>query len=101
MRRSCVLGALELISREDLDAPILITEYVHIAEAFFEGPEPKLVNAVLDRIAKTHRDSELAAARERRRTAALADTGAELLLSGVADGEADEGDAAGSDGLDR
>ena len=86
-------GTLELISREDLDAPILITEYVHIAEAFFDGPEPKLVNAVLDRIAKTHRDGELAAARERRRAVEDAATGADLLLAGATnDAAAPDGD---------
>jgi len=76
-------GTLELISREDLDAPILITEYVHIAEAFFGGPEPGIVNAVLDRIAKTYRETELAEAAERRKQEALTETGADLLLSGT------------------
>ena len=80
-------GALELISREDLDAPILITEYVHIAEAFFDGPEPGIVNAVLDRIAKTYRDEELAAAVERSRAEAMAASGADLLLSGTKTGD--------------
>jgi len=32
--------------------PVIVTEYVEIAHAFFEEDEPKLVNAVLDRIAK-------------------------------------------------
>ncbi len=76
-------GALELISREDLDAPILITEYVHIAEAFFDGPEAKIVNAILDKVAKTYREAELAEAAERRRQEALAASGADLLLSGA------------------
>jgi len=31
---------------------VIVTEYVEIARAFFENDEPKLVNAVLDRIAK-------------------------------------------------
>jgi N utilization substance protein B len=31
---------------------VIVTEYVEIAKAFFEDEEPKLVNAVLDRIAK-------------------------------------------------
>jgi N utilization substance protein B len=31
---------------------VIVTEYVEIAKAFFEDDEPKLVNAVLDRIAK-------------------------------------------------
>ena len=31
---------------------VIVTEYVEIAQAFFEGEESKIVNAVLDRIAK-------------------------------------------------
>jgi N utilization substance protein B len=31
---------------------VIVTEYVEIAQAFFDDDEPKLVNAVLDRIAK-------------------------------------------------
>jgi N utilization substance protein B len=34
---------------------VIVTEYVEIAKAFFEEDEPKLVNAVLDRIARTIR----------------------------------------------
>lgn len=49
-------GAWELLSRPDIDAPVIITEYVKIAEAFFEGGEPKLANGVLDRLATTLRD---------------------------------------------
>lgn len=45
-------GAFELLERKDVPVPVIVTEYVEIAHAFFEGDEPKLVNAVLDRIAK-------------------------------------------------
>ena len=34
---------------------VIVTEYVEIATAFFEGEEGKLVNAVLDRIARRER----------------------------------------------
>lgn len=54
-------GVWELLSRPDIDAAVVITEYVRIAEAFFDGGEPKLVNGVLDRLATTLRDSEGAA----------------------------------------
>lgn len=57
-------GAWELLSRPDIDAPVIITEYVKIAEAFFEGGEPKLANGVLDRLAATLRGPEGTAARE-------------------------------------
>ena len=48
-------GAWELLSRPDIDAAVVITEYVRIAEAFFDGGEPKLVNGVLDALATTLR----------------------------------------------
>ena len=49
-------GVLELRDRTDVDAPIIINEYVDIAHAFYGGREPGLVNAVLDRSARTLRD---------------------------------------------
>jgi len=39
-------------------AKVVITEYLDIAKAFFENDEPKVVNAVLDRIAKAIRPQE-------------------------------------------
>jgi N utilization substance protein B len=45
-------GTFELTERKDVPVPVIVTEYVEIARAFFEDDEPKLVNAVLDRIAK-------------------------------------------------
>ena len=50
-------GTYELLHRSDVPHPVIISEYVEIANAFYdEGDEPKTVNAVLDRIARTHRD---------------------------------------------
>jgi len=45
-------GTFEILDRKDVPVPVIVTEYVEIAHAFFEEDEPKLVNAVLDRIAK-------------------------------------------------
>lgn len=45
-------GTFEILERKDVPIPVIVTEYVEIAQAFFEGEEPKIVNAVLDRIAK-------------------------------------------------
>lgn len=45
-------GVFELLDRKDVPVAVIVTEYVEIARAFFEEDEPKLVNAVLDRIAK-------------------------------------------------
>ncbi|MNL58886.1 hypothetical protein D3C87_1825630 [compost metagenome] len=45
-------GTFELLERKDVPVAVIVTEYVEIAHAFFGEEEPKLVNAVLDRIAK-------------------------------------------------
>jgi len=45
-------GTFELLERKDVPVAVIVTEYVEIAQAFFADDEPKLVNAVLDRIAK-------------------------------------------------
>lgn len=49
-------GTFELLERKDVPIAVIVTEYVEIAQAFFADDEPKLVNAVLDRIAKQVRD---------------------------------------------
>lgn len=45
-------GAVELEQRADIPTAVVIDEYVEIAKAFFEGPEPGFVNATLDACAK-------------------------------------------------
>lgn len=44
-------GAFELSNRKDVPVAVIVTEYVDIATAFFQEDEPKLTNAVLDRLA--------------------------------------------------
>ncbi|MAZ34564.1 MAG: transcription antitermination factor NusB [Thalassospira sp.] len=51
-------GTYELMMREDVPMRVVITEYVDAAHSFFDETEPKLVNAVLDRIGKTLRAGE-------------------------------------------
>ena len=48
-------GAFELIHRPDVPLEVAIDEYVEIGKSFFEGPEPGVVNGVLDGIAKEAR----------------------------------------------
>jgi N utilization substance protein B len=48
-------GAYELLARPEVPARVAISEYLDIAHAFFAGKEPGLVNAVLDRLARTLR----------------------------------------------
>ena len=45
-------GAFELIQRKDVPTAVIINEYVEVAHAFFSGEEPKVVNGVLDALAK-------------------------------------------------
>jgi len=85
LRATVRAGALELISRGDLDPPILISEYVHIAHAFFGGGEPGIVNGCLDNLSKTYREGALAEAAEEARVALLRETGADALLADVID----------------
>jgi N utilization substance protein B len=55
-------GVLELIERHDIPARVAITEYVDIANAFFDADEPGLVNGVLDRVAREVRPDEFSKA---------------------------------------
>jgi len=57
-------GAFELLRRKDIPARVVITEYVDVAKAFYEDDAPKMVNAVLDGVARAAgRDDESAKAR--------------------------------------
>jgi N utilization substance protein B len=50
-------GGYELLAREDVPVGVIINEYVDIAKAFFEGPEPGLINATLDALARKVRSA--------------------------------------------
>lgn len=52
-------GAYELACSPDVPVRVVISEYVDIAHAFYSGPEPGLVNAVLDRIGRVVRAGEI------------------------------------------
>ena len=45
-------GAAELLTQSNVPPKVSIAEFVDVAHAFYSGPEPGMVNAVLDRIAK-------------------------------------------------
>ncbi len=49
-------GSFELMGKQATDFPIIISDYVDIAKAFFDGKEPGLVNGVLDSIRKVTRN---------------------------------------------
>lgn len=52
-------GVFELHHRKDVPPKVVVTEYLEVAKAFFEGEEPGLVNAVLDAISKMEPSSEI------------------------------------------
>lgn len=51
-------GGYELVARDDVPTSVVINEYVDIAKAFFEGPEPGFINATLDALARKVRTRE-------------------------------------------
>jgi N utilization substance protein B len=48
-------GTFELMAQPQAPTEVVIDEYVEIAKAFFEGPEPGFVNGALDGIARDER----------------------------------------------
>jgi len=51
-------GVAELLDRSDVPARVAINEYVNVAHFFFDEDEPRVVNGVLDKIARKVRCSE-------------------------------------------
>lgn len=47
-----VCGTYELLAHAETDTPIIIADYLHVTHGFFAGSESKLVNGVLDALAK-------------------------------------------------
>lgn len=54
-------GVFELMERAEVPARVVISEYIDIAKAFFDGDEPRVVNGVLDKLARRLRPDELGA----------------------------------------
>lgn len=52
-------GVYELMAVTDVPARAAIDEYLDLAHAFFSGSEPKLVNGVLDHVARDLRPNDL------------------------------------------
>lgn len=51
-------AAFELALRDDVPAKVVINEYVDISHAFFGSEEPKVVNGILDHLARSRRTCE-------------------------------------------
>lgn len=60
MRAVLRAGVYELRSRGDVPARVVIKEYVDVAAAFLGADEVGMINAVLDRLARTIRAHEFA-----------------------------------------
>jgi N utilization substance protein B len=58
LRQILRCGVYELAECPDIPVPVVISEYVGVADAFFQGKEPGMVNAVLDRLARELRPPE-------------------------------------------
>ncbi|MBR6663876.1 MAG: transcription antitermination factor NusB, partial [Alphaproteobacteria bacterium] len=55
LRALLLCAAYELVHTDDVDAAVIVKEYVDLAYAFFNKNEPKMVNALLDQISKAVR----------------------------------------------
>jgi len=51
-------GAAELFDRDDVPARVVINEYVNVGHFFFSEDEPRVINGVLDQIARKIRPKE-------------------------------------------
>ncbi len=51
-------GVFELIERKEVPGRVVINEYVEIAHAFLSQDDPKVVNGVLDKLARRLRPAE-------------------------------------------
>lgn len=56
-------GVSELLERADVPARVVINEYINVAHFFFSEDEPRVVNGVLDKIARKVRAKEFEAKR--------------------------------------
>lgn len=54
-------GVLELMERPDVPARVVINEYIELAHTFFAEDESKVVNGVLDKLARRLRPGEFEA----------------------------------------
>jgi len=50
-------ASYELLAHHDIDAPIIINDYLNVAHSFFESGEVSLINGVLDAVSKVVRDA--------------------------------------------
>lgn len=51
-------GVCELVDRADVPVRVVINEYINVARYFFHEDEPRVVNGILDKIARKARAAE-------------------------------------------
>jgi transcription antitermination protein NusB len=61
LRATLRSGAFELLERADVPGRVIINEYVDLAKDFFHDDEPKVVNGILDQLARRLRPEEFKA----------------------------------------
>lgn len=61
LRATLRAAVAELMDRGDVPARVVINEYVTVAKFFFSDDEPRVVNGVLDKLARRLRPAEFAA----------------------------------------
>ena len=49
-------GIYELMAHGKVDTGVIINDYINVTVGFYEGKESKIVNAILDKVAKAVRD---------------------------------------------
>lgn len=48
-------GAYELMGHSDIDAPIIISDYLNVTHSYYEGREASMINGILDALKKLYR----------------------------------------------
>lgn len=61
LRATLRAGVFELLERPDVPARVVINEYINVAHSFFAEDEPRVVNGILDRLARKLRPAEFEA----------------------------------------
>jgi transcription antitermination protein NusB len=56
-------GVAEILDRSDVPARVAINEYVNVAHTFFDEDEPRVVNGILDKLARRLRGHEFVSKR--------------------------------------
>lgn len=50
-------GVYELMAHTDIDAPVIISDYIDVAHSYYQGQESRVINGILDAIRPLYRAS--------------------------------------------